>query len=1280
MVQYVPMKRLIPLVVFAVGALLAAEPPRWLTISTLLGEREEEIAKDIRFLGKETVVDAVAYSCTLVPEGDPAVDKAALLAPRFRKMHELLKGSGVKEGILFQATMGHGWMPNSPAKGQKVVLPNGSEKYKFCPLDKTFLDYVAGQAKTLGELKPDFFMVDDDTRLITGVGGCFCPLHLQAISAKAGKTFSTRQELQAALKTDAQLRAQWDDVLRDCIAELMKIIRAQIPSEIPGEFCCCADDAHHAGLMARLLAAPGQTPVVRINNARYMLDGRRDFPATLRKTASQLADLPKGTIVLDEADPCPQNRYSMGATELVHHMVMNTLEGCGGAKIWLTRLGNAHETDSGLAYRDHFRRQKGYMEQVAALRLARTGVRIPLPKPDPHASTHPRTVNVPDWATGLFGRYGVPYAYGPAAQDGVTALTGAQVALLSDDELKTILSGAALLDGDAAVRLTQRGFAKEIGVAAKAWTGKTVSAERFEKETLWRTIGQAADFTALDPKARRTSTFLHRVSGVSRETVELAPGAFYFENGLGGRVYAFAAYLPPYPTLERYYYHSETRKRAVLAALRMLAGGKRPGGAFYPGDAEVLLETGVAADGRRIAVVDNIGIDALTAFRLDLDDVPGEVLRLQDDGTWKPVLFTRQWNRVRLETTVETLRPAVFEFRTPKACAPVRPYGVCAHVTRSEGDAFHLKGTLDAMETAGMGYVRSDIDHWAVVKKDGTFDFGRYDKVFAEVERRGMTFLPIYYGPWGRKPPKTDAEFAQYKAYLTAIVARYGRRMPVVEIWNEANIGFFEGSDPAVYAKVLKAAYEAVKAVDPAIRVAFTGTAGVPHAWIRKVFEAGGNKYFDVMNVHPYSHPAQPERAMDANTEKLRKLMAEFGCGDKPIWFTEIGWPTHTVKTDHTHVLLAGLKVARPDQKSWNVLLADLQPEGEVPENSILADLRDILPAGSTARICSQKDLVASLAKGGVDAVVYPFDESFPSETIDAVNDFIRKGGVLVDFGGLPCYFGRRGAVGVPGMQHGGAAGRFPFGYRAWWTGAKGTYPEEAQLHATEVGAAAGVKQEPTGFKAIRFLAPDRIGKDSEWIPLVAGRTTNGVDLVGAAVVRYKGERTGAAVLCSLASRGSLGTNTEENQARFTARGLAIAFGMGVEAYFTYNLRSFEGDPFYSEHHFGLMHADFTPKPAYAAYMAFTRARPEGSVQTPGAWHDEARDFYFPQWTRPDGKKAGMVWRALGQEQRKLAFTGTPTFTDMYGRKLGVREVEKGVFSVKLGDAPVYFRGAELKR
>ena len=53
----------------------------------------------------------------------------------------------------------------------------------------------------------------------------------------------------------------------------------------------------------------------------------------------------------------------------------------------------------------------------------------------------------------------------------------------------------------------------------------------------------------------------------------------------------------------------------------------------------------------------------------------------------------------------------------------VHPYGVCAHVTRSERGAHRLKGTLDAMEMAGIRYVRSDFDAPAVLKADGTYDF-----------------------------------------------------------------------------------------------------------------------------------------------------------------------------------------------------------------------------------------------------------------------------------------------------------------------------------------------------------------------------------------------------------------------------------------------------------------------------------------------------------------------------------------------------------------------------
>lgn len=80
------------------------------------------------------------------------------------------------------------------------------------------------------------------------------------------------------------------------------------------------------------------------------------------------------------------------------------------------------------------------------------------------------------------------------------------------------------------------------------------------------------------------------------------------------------------------------------------------------------------------------------------------------------------------------------------------PYGVCAHVTRSERSVDRLKSTLNAMELAGVKYVRSDFDAEKVVRKDGAWDFSDYDVLVADLERRGVTLLPILYAE--ENPPR----------------------------------------------------------------------------------------------------------------------------------------------------------------------------------------------------------------------------------------------------------------------------------------------------------------------------------------------------------------------------------------------------------------------------------------------------------------------------------------------------------------------------------------------
>ena len=225
------------------------------------------------------------------------------------------------------------------------------------------------------------------------------------------------------------------------------------------------------------------------------------------------------------------------------------------------------------------------------------------------------------------------------------------------------------------------------------------------------------------------------------------------------------------------------------------------------------------------------------------------------------------------------------------------------------------------MRQAGIGWVRCNFDWHAVELRKGEWNFSLFDRVVSECEAEGVRLLPIL----GHVPPwtcRSGADLDAWEEYARRVVMRYGRRLPVVEVWNEENAdGFWNVSNPTNYMALLRRTYETVKGIDPYVRVAFGGTAEVPRQFIEGVYELGGAKYFDIMNIHPYTHPGRPEGSMDVNIEKLRVIMAKYGDAHKPLWITEVGWPTHRPRFfSEDGLLLAGLKAARPSAGTWRML------------------------------------------------------------------------------------------------------------------------------------------------------------------------------------------------------------------------------------------------------------------------------------------------------------------------------------------------------------------------
>ena len=618
--------------------------------------------------------------------------------------------------------------------------------------------------------------------------------------------------------------------------------------------------------------------------------------------------------------------------------------------------------------------------------------------------------------------------------------------------------------------------------------------------------------------------------------------------------------------------------------------------------------------------------------------------------------------------------------------APQSPYGVCAHLAWAADRAEECRW----MAATGIGRVRFDLP-WNMVQREagGPFDFSRIDATMADAEANGLKVLPILAHPPGWATPITD-HIEDWSRYVEAAVSRYGDRFDEIEIWNEEDtLGQPFGdmqSIPANYLKLLRASYEAAKRANPNVRVVIGGTAGIPtQGFFDKIYDMGGAAFFDAMNVHPYTHPLPPEKSFDSGLERLRAFMDSRGDADKPIIVSEMGWPTHEASVSGLNVLPPALKVAKPEQKTWRAVYAATMagPDGKPPADLAEA-IEKVLPPGSSVEACFGARLRERLAAGDVDLVIYPLDESFPADTFEEVAAFVERGGVLVDLGGVPMYYPvkegapglfERASVDVVAMRR-----RMRIRETAFWEDA--ALPDgTVRAFPTEAAKAAGFKGDPAGEKGgSRYQTPAFMRPGDEFIPLLTVKDKKGRDAVVTSVARLAGGREGCVIVSGFMT-GRAPSAGEAGQARYVARSLALAMAVGVEQFFWFEFRSPEDDPLWQEMHFGLTHKNFTPKPAWGAYRNFVLARPVGSVQTPGPWHDEKREFYFPQWMRPDGVKAGILWKTGAAEKRTLRFDGGKiTFRDYTGRVLKPVSMVPGEYLVPLSDDPIYFEGGALRK
>jgi len=232
---------------------------------------------------------------------------------------------------------------------------------------------------------------------------------------------------------------------------------------------------------------------------------------------------------------------------------------------------------------------------------------------------------------------------------------------------------------------------------------------------------------------------------------------------------------------------------------------------------------------------------------------------------------------------------------------PVDPFGIgsCHINNRTAQDNARW---VPQMEAIGLRRYRCAQTVWNAVETDsGQWRWEALDAQIAYLKEHRLSFGGLLLGNprWNTldKPGTLPVNnLAAWSRYVTAVVGHAQGSIKDWEVWNEPPN--FTGKDqtPADYAKLVVAAYDAAKAVDPSCRIGLAAKSAHIN-YLEQTIQAGARGHYDYITLHPYE--LLDGVAKDAGTEPLfmnivpvvRKMLAvqDPAKANVPVVFTELG-------------------------------------------------------------------------------------------------------------------------------------------------------------------------------------------------------------------------------------------------------------------------------------------------------------------------------------------------------------------------------------------------------
>ena len=201
-------------------------------------------------------------------------------------------------------------------------------------------------------------------------------------------------------------------------------------------------------------------------------------------------------------------------------------------------------------------------------------------------------------------------------------------------------------------------------------------------------------------------------------------------------------------------------------------------------------------------------------------------------------------------------------------------------VSPSAALSYNPKEWASRMADAGIGWVRG-------------FRNGSELEGVQPMREAGMSICGILM--WSPTKPQRFpvSDLAGFRQYVINRVTKYRGLVTHWEVWNEPP-NFTEDKSPASYAKVVAAAYEAAKSVDPNVKIGIAAKS-VHLQFMAESIRAGAKDKFDFVTLHPYEMAGMLAQGWEGPylgiVASVRAMLKDANPdrANVPIWFTEVG-------------------------------------------------------------------------------------------------------------------------------------------------------------------------------------------------------------------------------------------------------------------------------------------------------------------------------------------------------------------------------------------------------